>query len=130
MLFDHAGGQGSCIVFCLPNGSYYEQMYYQSSWVEVYGGLGVSLLVWNYSGYGESRGNPSPKQLLADVGRVVVYLQQHFHFSRLGVHGESIGGMVATFAALQHSLSFLMVDRSFSSLGDVIHSHKYLRWLF
>ena len=57
------GGE-HCVVFCLPNAGYYEQMYYQSNWVEIYNRVGVSLFLWNYSGYGSSTGTPNPRRII------------------------------------------------------------------
>jgi hypothetical protein len=37
----------------------------------------------------------------------------------LGVHGESLGGMIATHIAKNMSVEFLFADRTFSSLSDV-----------
>lgn len=39
----------------------------------------------------------------------------------IGVHGESLGGLVATHLAYSKKLDFLIADRTFSCLSDVAH---------
>ena len=60
---------------------------------------------------------------------IVSHLRQTQQFSLIGIHGESLGGMVASFVAQEMELPLLVADRTFSSLGEVIHQQKYLRLL-
>lgn len=91
--------------------------------------MGVTLFLWNYSGYGTSTGSPDPKRIIQDAKMVVSHLKQTEKFTRIGIHGESLGGMVASFVAQEMQLPLLIADRTFSSLGEVIHQQKYLRLL-
>jgi len=38
---------------------------------------------------------------------------------QLGVHGESLGGMIAVHVAKTKNTDFLLADRTFSSLSEV-----------
>mmetsp|Transcript_19210 Transcript_19210/g.19203 ORF Transcript_19210/g.19203 Transcript_19210/m.19203 type:complete len:238 (+) Transcript_19210:664-1377(+) len=49
---------------------------------------------------------------------IVHYLRNTRQVSKLGVHGLSLGGCVATHLARNCDLDFLFADRTFSTLGD------------
>lgn len=105
-------------------------MYYQSSWIEIYTKLGISLLIWNYSGYGRTTGQVSVNSVINDGNLVINYLKRHYDFHKIGVHGESIGGMVAVQICQDNKLDWLYADRTFSQISDVIHSQPILKYLF
>ena len=53
-------------------------------------------------------------------GEILVdYLRTNYNVKKIGVHGESLGGMVASHIANVKNLDFLCADRTFSSLTDV-----------
>jgi fermentation-respiration switch protein FrsA (DUF1100 family) len=58
-------------------------------------------MIWNYSGYGGSKGTPSPKGIIKDAQLIITYLRNTQSFQNIGVHGESLGGMVASFLGYQ-----------------------------
>ena len=51
---------------------------------------------------------------------IVNFLRANKGVSVLGVHGESIGGVVAAHVAWKCKLDFLFVDRCFSTLEDLV----------
>lgn len=86
------------------------------------------MILWNYRGYGQSTGTPSISNSQQDA--LAVY---HFYKSKGCeieiVHGYSIGGAAAV--GLMERLAelpqlagdrvrVLIVDRSFSSIGEVL----------
>jgi len=56
-------------------------------------------MVWNYGGYGRSKGSPSVKNIINDGLRIISHVKKYTKFDKIGVHGESMGGMVATVLA-------------------------------
>lgn len=52
---------------------------------------------------------------------VVDCLRNELKAKIIGVHGESLGGMVACYLAYKKNLDFLCCDRTFSSLSEVAH---------
>jgi hypothetical protein len=50
---------------------------------------------------------------------IVNYLRNEMGVKKLGAHGESIGGLVATHLAKNKNLDFLCADRTFTSLSKV-----------
>jgi hypothetical protein len=109
----------STVMICNPNAGFYEFAYYQSEWLEFYLSCGVNVFMWNYRGYGRSMGRPSPKSLQKDAEVIVKYLKQSRGVSKLGVHGESLGGCIASHVANTCKLDFVFADRSLTSLADV-----------
>lgn len=56
----------------------------------------MNIVVFNYRGYGASTGSPDPTKLQSDGLVVAKYLKDHLGFVNLMIHGESLGGMVAS----------------------------------
>ncbi len=57
------------------------------------------MLMWNYRGYGVSEGSPNPDQIKADGERVFDFLKKRLKLVKIGIHGESVGGLAATHIA-------------------------------
>lgn len=115
------------IVLCNPNAGLYEFSYYQSEWLEYYLSGGLNVFLWNYRGYGRSKGSPSPSALKKDALSIINYLQTEKLIKVLGVHGESLGGAVATYVARYCEIDFLFVDRSFSKLNELVQ-YNFGKW--
>ncbi|GLD92128.1 hypothetical protein PINS_up000661 [Pythium insidiosum] len=105
------------VIYCNPNGGLYEFHHLQMEWAKFYTDLGCDVLLFNYRGYGRSKGEPSPAAHSADGLAIVQYLQSRRGVTRLGVHGESIGGLVATYLA-HHApaVQVAILDRTFANL--------------
>jgi len=107
------------MLLCNPNAGFYEFAYYQSEWLEYYLNSGINVFMWNYRGYGRTKGRPSIARLKKDGLAVVNYLKRERRVGRLGVHGESLGGCIATYIAAHSPVDFLFADRTFASLSQV-----------
>ena len=90
-------------------------------------------MLWDYRGYGQSTGTPSIATCQIDAKTVYDYYR-HRGFEVQVVHGYSIGGAAAI--GLMEKLNqkkrpvedgnvveVLIVDRSFSSIGEVLLAH-------
>ena len=117
-LNDAAGMTGlPTMIMCGPNAMYAEQTQYNSDMVDFYIENGINVLVYNYRGYGLSQGTPNIKDLRQDGETVAMYVRQRVGaYARVGVHGSSIGGVVATHLARKGLVEFLFADRTFRSL--------------
>ena len=118
---DNARPDSPTMLFCNPNAGFYEFAYYQSEWLEYYIRAGVNVMLWNYRGYGRTKGRPTPSRLKKDGVAVAEYLKSNRKVGVLGVHGESLGGMIATHIARTCGVDFLFADRTFTSLDSVSH---------
>ncbi|KAM3567675.1 hypothetical protein VYU27_010184, partial [Nannochloropsis oceanica] len=141
------------IIYCPPNAGLYEAAAVgggSEGWVEFYTSLGNDVLLFNYRGYGRSGGQPSPHALTRDVHAVLQFVREALpsilqdqeeeeeegagegkgkkravkRIRKVGLHGESIGGMAAAAAAAasSHGVELLVVDRTFSSLAAAADS--------
>eukprot|EP00923_Selenidium_pygospionis_P030471 GHVN01054062.1.p1 GENE.GHVN01054062.1~~GHVN01054062.1.p1 ORF type:complete len:739 (-),score=97.78 GHVN01054062.1:124-2340(-) len=116
------------VVYCQPNAGFYEQSVYCSDWLRFYLSRKVSVMLFNYRGFGRSTGWPCPQSCIADGQAVIDYVKSNFGFKRIGVHGQSIGGICAiSMAANNSDVKWLCADRTFSSLQNTA-THMLGRW--
>ncbi|RLN50665.1 hypothetical protein BBJ29_006101 [Phytophthora kernoviae] len=88
------------VMLCNPNGGLYEFHHLQMDWIKFYtSDLDCHVLVYNYRGYGRCKGSPSPELHNLDGLAIVNYLKSERGVKTIAVHGESIGGIVATYLA-------------------------------
>lgn len=108
---------GPVLVWCSPNAAYYETMVYQAGWLNFWLSRGVSIFLFNYSGYGRSSGTPSPPCISEDGESVVRFLKGK-GITQIAVYGRSIGGVAACHLARQHPdvVCMLVADRTMSTL--------------
>jgi len=111
---------GPTVVFCNPNAGIYEYaLEMQDHWIEFYRSNGINILLWNYRGYGKSQGWPNTENILTDAETIVNYLRQNKNAIRIILHGESLGGAVATHVADKIGCDLLFADRTFSNLYSI-----------
>ncbi|TDH71304.1 hypothetical protein CCR75_004646 [Bremia lactucae] len=115
---DREGVHRPVVMLCNPNGGLYEVHHLQMDWIKFYTSeLNCHVLVYNYRGYGRCKGSPCPQMNNLDGLAIVKYLKSERKMHRLAVHGESIGGLVATYLARHSSLvDVLIADRTFATL--------------
>ncbi|RLN96439.1 hypothetical protein BBJ28_00016678 [Nothophytophthora sp. Chile5] len=106
------------VLLCNPNGGLYEFHHLQMDWIKFYtSDLDCHVLVYNYRGYGRCKGSPNPEMHNLDALALVEYLKTERGMKKIAVHGESIGGMVATYLARKSPhVNVLIADRTFSSV--------------
>ena len=91
--------------------------------------LGMSVLVFDYSGFGRSKGVPSEQQLYDDASAMMALLQKRYETKNLVVYGESIGGSVASYVALKHGIPYLVLNCPLPSIKSFVqHKYPYLSW--
>jgi hypothetical protein len=85
----------------------------------------VSILAFDYRGYGKSEGKPHEAGILADGHAAQQWLAQRagVPVDRLVLWGRSIGGAVAVDGAATHGARGLILERTFTSLPDVAAIH-------
>ena len=88
---------------------------------------GVSVLVWDYRGYGRSEGVPSEKGLYRDGEAIWQWLHQRASQERLPsfLLGKSLGSAVAIHVAAiqaesERAPAGLILDSAFTSMSEVI----------
>jgi uncharacterized protein len=87
--------------------------------------LGVSVLAFDYRGYGRSAGKPTEKGVLADARAARRWLAERAAISeaQIVLMGESLGGGVMVDLAADNGARALVLESTFSSLPEVAAFH-------
>jgi pimeloyl-ACP methyl ester carboxylesterase len=95
-------------------------------------GLKISLLLFDYPGYGQSGGKPSEAGCYAAADAAYDWLRGQVGTERIVIAGQSLGGGVAVELASRRSHGALVLFKTFTSLPDVAQYQFPLlpaRWL-
>ena len=84
---------------------------------------GLSVLLFDYRGYGGNPGQPSEEGLAADARAAHDWLARHDHVEQIAYCGESLGAAVALRLAVERPPSALVLRSPFTSLTDVGRLH-------
>jgi len=89
--------------------------------LEHYHGLGVSVLLPEYRGYGRSGGTPSEKGIVQDMLKFFdqATRRKDVDASRIVFHGRSLGGAVAIAVAGHRRPSLLITEGAFRSVTSM-----------
>jgi uncharacterized protein len=107
---------------------------YRSSLAASLRGLGLSVLLFDYRGFGDSEGSPTEHGLDEDARAIQRYVagRSDVRADRLVYFGESLGSAVAVRLAVDHAPAALILRSPFTSLVDVGRVHYPflpVRWL-
>ena len=83
---------------------------------------GAAVLMYDYRGYGKSKGSPSEEGLYRDVDAVIDGLvnQKRYQEKQIIMYGRSLGGAVAAYAAAEYRLGGLVLDSAFKNLRAMV----------
>ncbi|MDP8259050.1 MAG: alpha/beta hydrolase [Candidatus Aadella gelida] len=83
--------------------------------------LGVNVFIFDYRGYGNSKGIPSENGTYLDAAAAYekVLEMNGVHRENIILYGRSLGGAVAIDLALKKKAKGLIIDGAFSSTGDM-----------
>jgi fermentation-respiration switch protein FrsA (DUF1100 family) len=82
---------------------------------------GLQVFIYDYSGYGRSRGHPSEKGIYQDGLAAYDYLISHKKISpdRIISFGRSLGAAVAIEIAMRKEVRSLIIESAFTSIRDM-----------
>jgi uncharacterized protein len=97
--------------------------------LEIFHNLGLTTLIIDYQGYGESEGKPGEQATYADAESAWNYLtlERGYAPEEILIFGRSLGGAVATWLATRVNASGIILESTFSSARDV--ARKYYWYL-
>ncbi|PKD43150.1 alpha/beta hydrolase [Rhodohalobacter barkolensis] len=83
--------------------------------------LGISVLMYDYRGYGKSEGRPSEKELYNDIDSVIGFLTERMDYkeSQIILYGRSLGGAVSAYGAANHTVGGLVLDSAFKDIKSM-----------
>ncbi len=96
--------------------------------------LGLAVFLFDYRGYGRSKGRPTEEGLYRDALAAYGYLTEQRKVSpdRLVIFGRSLGAAVAGAVASQRPAAGLILESSFPSVEAMARGHYFglpLHWL-
>ena len=105
------------VLICHGNGG---NISYNLELCQVLLGTGANVLVFDYRGYGKSRGRPSEAGTYEDAQTAYRWLRNKGFAGRdILAYGESLGGGVASELALRETLGGLVLQSTFTSIPDI-----------
>jgi uncharacterized protein len=119
VLFSH--GNGGNISYNLP-------------FVEMLHGVGLSTFIYDYRGYGRSKGKPTEEGTYRDITGAWQYLTESRKVpaGQILLYGQSLGGPIAAKLAAEKTPVALILDSTFTSFVDIAGYHYPflpVRWL-
>lgn len=102
--------------------------------IRIFHQLELDVFIFDYRGYGESKGKPSEQGTYEDAEAAWRYLVEirKADPGRIIVFGRSLGGAVASWLAHKHTPSMLILESSFTSIKDIaatLYPYLPVRWL-
>jgi len=89
------------------------------------------VVVWNYRGYGCSKGTPDPYNIKRDGEAVVEYCIKVLNLKgKLSIYGRSLGGIVACHLGKNlKGLDLLIADRTLANFDILTKKKMYGRFI-
>lgn len=121
----HASPRG-VVLFCHGNAG---NISHRLDTVRVLASMGLSVLLFDYRGYGESEGEPTEEGTYKDAQAAWEYLTiaREIPAREVIVWGRSLGGGVASWLAAEHTPRALILESTFTSIPDL--GVRVYRWL-
>jgi len=119
------GARGT-VLFCHGNAG---NISHRLDSIRIFHRLGLSVLIFDYRGYGRSEGKPSEQGTYRDAEAGWTYLVQQRSVppERMILFGRSLGSAVAAEIALRHRAGALIVESGFTSVADL--GQRYFPYL-
>lgn len=116
------------ILYCHGNaGNIGNRLHIMKEWQD----KGYSIFLFDYPGYGLSKGNPTEKSLYSSTEEALKYLLKFKSKKDIILYGESIGCSVATYVANKYNIETVILQSGFSSIKEVGKDYlpNYLHWI-
>ncbi len=106
------------VLFCHGNGG---NISHRLQKIMILNRLNLDVLIFDYRGYGKSKGRPSENGLYLDAEAVYDYLlnEKKVHPQKIVGYGESLGGAVIAELALRREFGSIIMESSFTSVADM-----------
>ncbi|MFC1735963.1 alpha/beta hydrolase [Candidatus Hydrogenedentota bacterium] len=106
------------ILFCHGNAG---NISHRLDTLEIFSKLGFSTLIFDYRGYGESKGKPTEKGTYDDAMAAWDYLRKERDIPSedIVIFGRSLGGAVAAWIAARTEPRALVLESTFTSVPDL-----------
>jgi pimeloyl-ACP methyl ester carboxylesterase len=90
-----------------------------------------SVLIFDYSGFGQSKGIPSEQLCYSNASMFVeLLLRKGYLKENIIVYGESLGGAVAAHVARKYGLEKIILESTFTSMKDIVKKKLFFFSVF
>jgi fermentation-respiration switch protein FrsA (DUF1100 family) len=122
------GSSGTVILFCHGNAG---NLSFRQNKLIPLQKMGHSVLIFDYSGFGQSKGVPNEQLCYANATMFINYLQrQGYKLENIVPYGESLGASVASYIALKFKLPKVILESSLPGVSYYVkNKFKYLPFL-
>jgi fermentation-respiration switch protein FrsA (DUF1100 family) len=106
------------LLFCHGNGG---NMSHRLDSIRIFHDLGLSVLIFDYRGYGRSEGAPTEKGTYLDAEAAWHFLvkDKGIDPARMVIFGRSLGSAVAAELAMRKKAGALIIESGFTSIPDI-----------
>jgi len=97
-----------------------------SRWGELYAEFlpqGYDLFIYDYRGYGKSKGDLSESAFYQDTELIYTHLRRQYQPDDIIIYGRSLGSAMATYLATNVPCRKLILETPFSSVQDLFHAY-------
>jgi fermentation-respiration switch protein FrsA (DUF1100 family) len=118
------------VLFCHGNGG---NIMHRLDSIDFFHNLGLSCFIFDYRGYGKSKGRPSEEGTYLDVQAAYQWLieSKKMRANKIIVFGRSLGGSIAAHLARKAAPRGLVLESSFTSYADMgkrFYPYMPVRW--
>lgn len=94
---------------------------YRIDLIHIFNSLNLSILIFDYRGFGKSEGKPTEKGTYLDAEAAWDYLIniKHYPATKIILYGQSLGGAIAAEMALRHRPAALIIESGFKSAPEL-----------
>jgi len=129
--FIPCAGASGVILFCHGNAG---NISHRLESVQQFHRLGLDVFIFDYRGYGQSKGKPTEQGTYKDAEAAWRYLieTRQMNPDQIVVFGRSLGGAIASWLAQTHPPRALILESTFTSLPDIaatLYPYLPVRWL-
>ncbi|HPJ39971.1 MAG TPA: alpha/beta hydrolase [Spirochaetota bacterium] len=110
------------VLFCHGNAG---NISHRLGTVKILNAMDLNVLIFDYRGFGKSEGSPSEKGTYRDAEAAWRYVTavRKIKPDTIILHGRSLGGAVASWLAVKHTPSMLILESTFTSMRDIASYH-------
>ena len=118
------------VLFCHGNGG---NIMHRLDSINIFHGLGLSCFIFDYHGYGDSRGQTSEEGTYLDARAAYRWLTKRKKISpdNIIIFGRSLGGTIAAYLAGKVKAKALVIESAFTSyvdIGKIFYPYMPVRW--
>jgi len=113
------------VLFCHGNAGNLE---HRLSTIRIWHDLGLNIMLFDYRGFGSSSGSPTEQGCYEDAQTCYDWLKENGKLNGpFIIHGRSLGGGIASWAAVNFKNSGLVLESTFTSIPDMgAHFYPFL----